>query len=79
VSYFTVQVEGYPTLTEGQRVSFVWRGGTHAHGRHVAEEVRVAGEEHVSVNERPIKREGEDTIVVEGKPVDLDTDSITSD
>jgi CspA family cold shock protein len=36
--------EGYKTLTEGQRVSFVWRGSYAAEGRHAAEEVRVIGD-----------------------------------
>lgn len=34
-------VDGYKELLEGQRVSFVWRGGMADHGRHAADEVRV--------------------------------------
>lgn len=36
-----VVAEGYRFLIEGQRVSFVWRGGVVDDGRHHAEEVRV--------------------------------------
>jgi cold shock CspA family protein len=32
--------EGYRSLTEGERVSFVWRGSHADHGRHAAEDVR---------------------------------------
>ena len=31
---------GYRSLIEGQRVSFVWNGGIQDHGRHRAEQVR---------------------------------------
>lgn len=31
---------GLRSLDEGDRVSFVWRGGAVAHGRHVAQDVR---------------------------------------
>ena len=31
----------YRSLTERQRVSFVWNGGIQDHGRHRAEEVRL--------------------------------------
>jgi len=44
VSFAHVVADGYRSLTEGQRVSFVWRGGVAAHGRHSAEEVRIIGE-----------------------------------
>lgn len=43
VHYAHVVGEGYRSLVEGQQVEFVWRGGTAAHGRHVAEDVRVRG------------------------------------
>ena len=32
--------EGFRSLAEGDRVSFVWRGGVGDHGRHAAESVR---------------------------------------
>jgi CspA family cold shock protein len=32
--------EGYRSLSEGDRVSFVWDGGIQDHGRHRAEKVR---------------------------------------
>jgi cold shock CspA family protein len=35
--------EGFRSLDEGQRVSFVWNGSEAAHGRHVATDVRVEG------------------------------------
>jgi cold shock protein len=35
-----IQVDGYRTATAGQRVAFVWRGHTAAHGRHAAESVQ---------------------------------------
>jgi CspA family cold shock protein len=34
-----IQGDGYRTLREGQRVSFVWNGGIQDHGRHRAEDV----------------------------------------
>jgi cold shock CspA family protein len=34
---------GYRTLTEGQRVSFVWDGSMAAHRRHAAQQVRIEG------------------------------------
>ena len=37
-------MDGYRGLSEGQRVSFVWRGSPAAHGRRAAEEMRVIGE-----------------------------------
>lgn len=37
----------YRELKAGERVRFVWRGGVVEHGRHVAEEVRVVGEQMV--------------------------------
>jgi cold shock protein len=40
VHFAHIETEGYRTLTEGQRVEFVWRGGLVAHGRHQAESVR---------------------------------------
>jgi cold shock CspA family protein len=39
VHFSGIEMDGYRALTEGQRVSFVWRGGVVAHGRHVATEV----------------------------------------
>jgi CspA family cold shock protein len=41
VHYSHVLAEGFRSLTEGQRVSFVWKGREADHGRHVAEDVRV--------------------------------------
>jgi ribosome-associated protein YbcJ (S4-like RNA binding protein)/cold shock CspA family protein len=35
--------DGYRSLSEGQRVSFVWDGGIQDHGRHRATEVRAEG------------------------------------
>jgi cold shock protein len=32
--------DGFRSLDEGDRVSFIWRGGLADHGRHVAEDVR---------------------------------------
>jgi CspA family cold shock protein len=32
--------DGFRSLDEGDRVSFVWRGGVVDHGRHVAENVK---------------------------------------
>jgi CspA family cold shock protein len=32
--------DGFRSLNEGDRVSFMWRGGVVDHGRHVAEDVR---------------------------------------
>jgi cold shock CspA family protein len=32
--------DGFRSLDEGDRVSFVWRGGVADHGRHVAENVK---------------------------------------
>jgi len=32
--------DGFRSLNEGDRVSFVWRGGVVDHGRHVAERVQ---------------------------------------
>jgi CspA family cold shock protein len=42
VHFAHVEVKGYRALEAGQRESFVWRGGIQDHGRHRAEEVRVA-------------------------------------
>jgi cold shock protein len=41
VHFSAIEMDGYRSLSEGQRVSFVWRGGIQDHGRHRAEEVRV--------------------------------------
>jgi hypothetical protein len=38
-------MDGYRVLHEGQRVSFVWNGGIQDHGRHRAEDVRLADRE----------------------------------
>ena len=35
-----IEVEGYRALDAGQRVTFVWNGGSQDHGRHRAESVR---------------------------------------
>lgn len=43
-SFAHVVKDGYKSLSEGQRVCFVWRGSIAAHGRHAAEQVRVIGE-----------------------------------
>jgi CspA family cold shock protein len=36
-----IEVEGFATLKEGQRVSFLWNGGIQDHGRRRAEAVRL--------------------------------------
>lgn len=41
VHYSDIVAEGYRSLSEGQRVRFVWRGGQVDHGRHHAESVVV--------------------------------------
>ena len=41
VSFAGIVGDGYRSLNEGDRVSFVWRGGVVDHGRHVAEDVRA--------------------------------------
>jgi cold shock protein len=41
VHYSGIVGEGFRSLAEGQRVSFVWNGGEADHGRHVAEDVRI--------------------------------------
>jgi cold shock CspA family protein len=41
VSFAGIVGEGFRSLNEGDRVSFVWRGGVVDHGRHVAEDVRI--------------------------------------
>jgi CspA family cold shock protein len=41
VHFSGIVADGFRTLSEGQRVSFAWRGGVVDHGRHVAEDVRV--------------------------------------
>jgi cold shock CspA family protein len=45
--------DGLRTLDEGDRVSFVWRGGLGDHGRHLAEDVRREPS-------RPVDRPGDD-------------------
>jgi cold shock CspA family protein len=41
VHFSGIEGDGYRSLSPGQRVSFVWRGGIQDHGRHRAEEVRA--------------------------------------
>lgn len=41
VHFSAIEADGYRSLTEGERVSFVWRGGIQDHGRHRADEVRT--------------------------------------
>lgn len=41
VHYSDIVAVGYRSLEEGQRVTFVWRGGVVDHERHYAEDVRV--------------------------------------
>ncbi len=41
VHFMSIEVDGYRSLEEGQRVSFVWRGGIQDHGRHRADDVRL--------------------------------------
>ena len=41
VHFSGVVGEGFRSLEQGQRVSFVWEGSETDHGRHVAVEVRV--------------------------------------
>lgn len=43
VHFSGIEMDGYRSLAEGQRVSFVWRGGIQDHGRHLAEQVRLQG------------------------------------
>ncbi|WP_439331871.1 cold-shock protein [Nocardioides flavescens] len=43
VHFSDIQAEGYRFLEEGQRVTFSWRGGLAAQGRHHAEQVRLLG------------------------------------
>jgi cold shock protein len=40
--FSALSMDGTRNLREGQRVSFVWNGGIQDHGRHAAEEVRLA-------------------------------------
>lgn len=40
VHFSGIETQGYRTLEPGQRVTFVWNGGTQDHGRHRAESVR---------------------------------------
>ena len=40
VHFSSIEVKGYRTLEPGQRVTFLWNGATHDHGRHIAEAVR---------------------------------------
>jgi CspA family cold shock protein len=42
VHFSGVVGDGYRSLQQGRRVSFVWNGGIQDHGRHLAEDVRVA-------------------------------------
>jgi cold shock CspA family protein len=44
ISFAHLVMDGYRGLSDGQRVSFVWRGSLAANGRHAAEEVRLIGE-----------------------------------
>jgi len=41
VHFSGIEGEGYRTLEQGQRVSFVWNGGIQDHGRHLATDVRA--------------------------------------
>lgn len=41
VHFSGIVADGYRSLREGQRVSFVWNGGIQDHGRHTAEDVRA--------------------------------------
>lgn len=41
VHFSQIGLDGYRTLDAGQRVTFVWNGGIHDHGRHRAESVRL--------------------------------------
>lgn len=41
VHFSDIEADGYRSLKEGQRVSFVWNGGIHDHGRHHATAVRT--------------------------------------
>jgi CspA family cold shock protein len=43
--YTSIIRDGYRSLNEGDRVSFVWNGGIQDHGRHRAEDVRPDGTE----------------------------------
>jgi cold shock protein len=43
VHFSDIEADGYRSLTEGQRVSFVWNGGIQDHGRHHATAVRADG------------------------------------
>lgn len=40
VHFSSIEVKDYRTLESGQRVTFVWAGAMHNHGRHIAESVR---------------------------------------
>ncbi len=40
VHFSDIEGEGYRSLEQGQRVSFVWSGGIQDHGRHQAADVR---------------------------------------
>lgn len=40
VHFSSIEIQGYRSLDPGERVTFVWAGGKHAHGRHIAEAVR---------------------------------------
>jgi cold shock CspA family protein len=44
VHFTGIAGEGFRSLEEGQRVSFVWDGSEAAHGRHVAVDVRLEGD-----------------------------------
>jgi CspA family cold shock protein len=41
VHFTDIETDGYRSLNEGQRVSFVWNGGIQDHGRHHARAVRA--------------------------------------
>lgn len=43
VHFSDIVADGYRSLSAGQRVRFVWRGGFVDHGRHHAEDVAVIG------------------------------------
>jgi len=40
--FSAIEVDGYRALQADQRVTFVWNGALHAHGRHQAESIRPA-------------------------------------
>ena len=40
VHFSSIEIQGYRSLDPGERVTFVWAGGEHAHGCRIAEAVR---------------------------------------